>query len=407
MRNSILRKMSGALGAAALFGMSCNAFAYADLNGLQNLSDYANVWEYHTLGFIGGFGGSDFNDQSPLSQHNPWIKPTKIRVRADERVDKISIDYGYSSAATVPLYTSSHGGGGGSESTIYLSDDEFIERATVCSTDSVTSKGKIGRIKIFTTHEQHTYGSTCNSVKDFMTPAGWHIIGFKGRSGDEVDQLVAIVAPKVKMSTTVVMGELTNLENLRILSQGRMTAVNNSSVTQPQSQDYSTTQGNSYSTNWSNTVKFSLGFTLAQSVTAGVTDGPFTASSTISSSVTTEFAESFQHGASNTLDEMTTLSQTFNFIVPPRAIIVGDIDRTVADATGALHIYYTNLYTGTVHKSEGTVSRFSSTNSRVIQHEIGSIGLDGFVTLNAVYENAPNFACYKDKHIIQVNSCNF
>jgi len=139
--------------------------------------------------FWGGPHGSWFSDLPQLSSIDK-PKVSVIRLRAGSRLDSIGVSFVSSTSAFT------HGGDGGTETTMTLEDDEYWTRASLCqgqrhghtrvfSLSVATSKGRTLAV-----------GTTTGNCRDFAAPAGWHIVGFMGQSGDEVDRLGFIFSPQ-------------------------------------------------------------------------------------------------------------------------------------------------------------------------------------------------------------------
>ncbi|KAG6010183.1 hypothetical protein E4U21_007660 [Claviceps maximensis] len=140
-------------------------------------------------GFLGGPHGYWFSDLPQLeSIHKP--KVSTINLRAGSRLDRIGVTLGGNNVQLT------HGGDGGDETTFTLGDDEYWTQSSLCQGQ------KRGHTRIFsfsaTTSSGRTVavGTTTSDCRDFAAPAGWHIVGFVGQSGDEVDRLSFIFSPR-------------------------------------------------------------------------------------------------------------------------------------------------------------------------------------------------------------------
>ncbi|MET9630383.1 jacalin-like lectin [Lentzea sp. NPDC006480] len=112
-----------------------------------------------------------------------------LTLRGGSRLDQIAF-------TTANGTTFSHGGNGGSASTLTLEPGEHLVSAKL-------SQGKYdGHTRVFsaafTTDRGRTLsaGQQTGETLTVTAPAGWRIAGFTGRSGDEVDRLGAIFAPR-------------------------------------------------------------------------------------------------------------------------------------------------------------------------------------------------------------------
>jgi endonuclease/exonuclease/phosphatase family metal-dependent hydrolase len=135
---------------------------------------------------FGGPHGTGFNDLG-LLPGNPVIRTLSIRGGA--RVDQV--------AATLSNgYVLSHGGNGGTLASLTLAANEYPRQLFLCS-GQVNGLTRIFYAR-FTTNTNRTLagGRTTGSCTTFTAPANWQIVGFHGRSGDNVDKLGAIYAPR-------------------------------------------------------------------------------------------------------------------------------------------------------------------------------------------------------------------
>ncbi|PJZ25399.1 endonuclease [Leptospira hartskeerlii] len=134
---------------------------------------------------IGGPHGTPFNDVNSIAS-SP--RTSKISLRSGSRIDAVSLQL---TNGTVL----SHGGTGGTLQTLTLGSGEYVDQVKLCS------GVKSGRTRVFYA-QFHTNlsrlltgGSTTSTCTTYTAPSGWGIVGFHGRSGDEVDKLGVIYAP--------------------------------------------------------------------------------------------------------------------------------------------------------------------------------------------------------------------
>jgi hypothetical protein len=149
------------------------AFTYA-LNASLKLSDQ-----------FGGPHGTSYSDVNDIPA-SPRV--TAIGLRAGSRVDQVS--------ATLSTGTTfSHGGTGGTARSLTLNSGEYVTSLTVDS----GKKNDTTRIFYakFTTSQGRTLsgGTTTNDTATYTAPSGWQIVGFHGRSADEVDKVGVIYSP--------------------------------------------------------------------------------------------------------------------------------------------------------------------------------------------------------------------
>ncbi|KAM7203925.1 Endonuclease/exonuclease/phosphatase [Rhypophila sp. PSN 637] len=144
----------------------------------------------------GGPYGTWFSDvpslSSSLNNNYQKIKTTTINLRGSARVDSVGVTLSNGQTFT-------HGGNGGSLSTLALGANEFWTRAKLCQAQ------RSGRTRIFYIRATTSSGRSIatgaeqqNAVdcRTYDAPAGWQIVGFLGQDGDEVDQLGFVYAPR-------------------------------------------------------------------------------------------------------------------------------------------------------------------------------------------------------------------
>ncbi|MGW1810916.1 jacalin-like lectin [Streptomyces sp. NPDC002078] len=174
--------------------VSLNATAYNNEhtkfltdNGLM-LSDHDPV----TVGFswsrsaafqlsdqFGGPHGDYFDDIDavPAGGH-----ATTVALRSGARVDQMSLTLADGTTLT-------HGGTGGTASSLTLGSDEYVASAYLCQ-GQTNGHSRIFYARFTTNLGRALAGGTTTS--DCVTrtaPSGWQIAGFHGRSGDEVDKI--------------------------------------------------------------------------------------------------------------------------------------------------------------------------------------------------------------------------
>ncbi|KAK7691554.1 hypothetical protein QCA50_004953 [Cerrena zonata] len=138
----------------------------------------------------GGPHGDPFNDVAGvLSGEVPIL--TSVTIRGGSRVDAVSFTVKYKSGSTS---TASHGGTGGDAKTLNLASGEFVNSVTTCWGQ------KSGHTRVFyaslTTNKGNTLtnGATTSDCQTITVPSdkgdgAWGLVGFWGRSGDEIDRL--------------------------------------------------------------------------------------------------------------------------------------------------------------------------------------------------------------------------
>ncbi|KAF1957841.1 hypothetical protein CC80DRAFT_592324 [Byssothecium circinans] len=177
--------------------LKASAFEYAGNKFLQAngsiLSDHNPVlvnfgWSLSNAlrisDFVGGPHGTYYNDLPTLATISS-PKTSSITLRGGNRLDGVSL-----TLASGQTFT--HGGTGGTASTLTLASGELLVSATVCW-------GKYNnQTRIFYMEVKSSTGRTASAGKtttDCATRSaedGWGIVGFTGRSEDEVDRVAFI-----------------------------------------------------------------------------------------------------------------------------------------------------------------------------------------------------------------------
>ncbi|QOV34734.1 endonuclease [Streptomyces ferrugineus] len=135
--------------------------------------------------FWGGPHGTAFNDADDLPG---TVSPRTLTLRGASRLDAVSLTHDGGT-------TLSHGGTGGTATSLTLASGEHLTSV------KLTQGQKDGRTRIFsaafTTDKGRTLtsGTATSATKTFTAPSGWQIVGFTGRSGDEIDKLGVLYAP--------------------------------------------------------------------------------------------------------------------------------------------------------------------------------------------------------------------
>ncbi|KAI0555943.1 endonuclease/Exonuclease/phosphatase [Xylaria curta] len=138
--------------------------------------------------FWGGSEGGWFSDVPALSA-KAAPKASMLTFRGASRLDSVAI-------TLTDGTTFTHGGTGGSASTLSLGTGETWVSAQLCRGQ------KSGNTRNFyikaTTSAGRTLeaGTTTSDCAAFDAPNGWAIVGFLGRDGSEMDQLAFVYAPQ-------------------------------------------------------------------------------------------------------------------------------------------------------------------------------------------------------------------
>lgn len=135
--------------------------------------------------FFGGPHGTAFNDADDLPATR---SPRKLTLSGGERLDAVSLTHDDGTAL-------SHGGTGGTATSLTLGSGEHLTSVTL------TQGQHDDHTRIFsatfTTDAGRTLsaGEATSDSVTFTAPDGWQIVGFTGRSGDEIDKLGVLYAP--------------------------------------------------------------------------------------------------------------------------------------------------------------------------------------------------------------------
>ncbi|MFB6934657.1 jacalin-like lectin [Streptomyces chartreusis] len=135
--------------------------------------------------FFGGPHGTAFNDADDLPA---TPAPRTLTLRGGSRLDAVALTHDGGGALA-------HGGTGGTATSLTLAAGEHL------TTAKLTQGQKDGRTRIFsaafTTDKGRTLssGTATSDAKTFTAPPGRQIVGFTGRSGDEIDKLGVLYAP--------------------------------------------------------------------------------------------------------------------------------------------------------------------------------------------------------------------
>ena len=161
--------------------------AFLDSSGAM-LSDHDPIsvgftWStnaaYQLSDQFGGPHGDYFNDIDSVPS---GAQARTVALRAGSRVDQISLTLANGT-------TLSHGGTGGTASSLTLGSGEYVVSAHLCRAE-YDGHTRIFYAK-FTTNLGNTLagGTITSDCVTRTAPSGWQIAGFHGRSGDEMDKI--------------------------------------------------------------------------------------------------------------------------------------------------------------------------------------------------------------------------
>ncbi|KAM0275823.1 hypothetical protein ACHAQH_007368 [Verticillium albo-atrum] len=176
-------------------------------------------WAYDSARFLQD-NGSILSDHNPVAANFTWALPSTLRqsafhggphgdwssdatvlaAKSSPRVSRIAFNGGARlDAVSLTLADGTalaRGGTGGTRSELVLASGERWTSATLC-------QGKRNdRTRIFSIEARTSAGrtlragTTTSECRDFAAPAGWGIVGFLGRGGDEIDRLGFLYAPQ-------------------------------------------------------------------------------------------------------------------------------------------------------------------------------------------------------------------
>ncbi|WP_046728882.1 jacalin-like lectin [Streptomyces humi] len=128
------------------------------------------------------FGGPHGDYYQDIDKVAAGARATSVSLRSGSRVDQVGITLADGTTLT-------HGGTGGTASSLTLGSGEYVTSAYLCEgvKDSHT---RIFYAK-FTTNLGNTLagGTTTSDCVTRTAPSGWQIAGFHGRAGDELDKV--------------------------------------------------------------------------------------------------------------------------------------------------------------------------------------------------------------------------
>ncbi|WP_089102529.1 jacalin-like lectin [Streptomyces hyaluromycini] len=128
------------------------------------------------------FGGPHGDYYQDIDKVAVGARATSISLRSGSRVDQVGITLADGTTLT-------HGGTGGTASSLTLGSNEYVTTAYLCES-KYNNTTRIFYAK-FTTNLGNTLagGTTTSDCVTRTAPSGWQIAGFHGRSGDELDKV--------------------------------------------------------------------------------------------------------------------------------------------------------------------------------------------------------------------------
>jgi hypothetical protein len=360
--------------------VACVGFAAANLSFARDVDDIVDDW-WTSTAYRGGTGGSGFDMYDDLPDYFD-THVYKVQVRHGERIDAIKFYWDYK-GGTKTTSSEYYGGGGGSQSSFSLSDDEFIRKIEICSSDSDWDEGRVGYIKFWTTDgNKYSYGDTAKNCNTWSY-TNKHIVGLWGREGDEIDRLGIIGAPIVNLEVTGI--------DIDDNSYDTATTSTTYSSSQVLFNDTSTSQSTTVSveykdiTSFANSYSETSGISEEYGVEAEVSSDYFDlvdVSTTLSYSVTQQ--DTLTVGETITESEWVTSTSSISVTVPANSIVVAEAVAYYGDEDVDYTMTVENTYTGEEFDVEGTFSG-TSTTVWASWSEIGSIS-DGEIDIYDAYE---------------------
>ncbi|QRK10898.1 RICIN domain-containing protein [Archangium violaceum] len=197
----------------------------------EELSDHRGIkttWSYSTASnrqlsdVWGGPHGIAFNDVYSLPD-NPAV--STLTIRSGNRVDRVEVTLSNG-------YIFSHGGTGGTESSLPLASNEYLTSLYLCS-GSYNNTTRIFYTRFTTSAGRSLAGGKATSnCTTYTAPSGWQIVGFHGRAGDEVDKLGVVYAPQVSKPAAAIYHQFVNRNSGRCLGISNGTMANGTQVQQ-------------------------------------------------------------------------------------------------------------------------------------------------------------------------------
>ncbi|KAK8039038.1 hypothetical protein PG993_007449 [Apiospora rasikravindrae] len=179
---------------ATHWGYESTKFLQADGNILSDHNPITANFTYNpgtTLrqsDFWGGPWGNWFSDVPKLTTLSK-PKAAAITVRGANRLDGVSVQLADGTTFT-------HGGSGGTATTLNLGANEFWTEAVLCQGQKDNHTRNFYIKATTSTGRTAEAGKSTSDCKTSTAPAGWQIVGFMGQDGDEVDQLAFVYAPQ-------------------------------------------------------------------------------------------------------------------------------------------------------------------------------------------------------------------
>lgn len=138
--------------------------------------------------FWGGPHGTWFSDVPALANKSS-PKASVLTFRGASRLDSVGL-----TLSDGTIFT--HGGTGGTESTLTLASSEYWTTAVLCQGQYKSETRNFYIQATTNTGRTLSAGTETSDCATFSAPNGWQIVGYLGQDGDEIDQLAFVYAPQ-------------------------------------------------------------------------------------------------------------------------------------------------------------------------------------------------------------------
>ncbi|EKG12840.1 Mannose-binding lectin [Macrophomina phaseolina MS6] len=164
--------------------LQSNGSVLSDHNPILTTFDWSVSSSLRQSDFWGGPHGDWFSDVPSLPS-SPSPAGATITIRGAERVDSVGI-------ALPDGTTFKHGGTGGTQTSLALASDEYVNSVYLCQ-DKYNDHTRIFYFKATTSRGQTvSTGAETSDCVTYDAPSGFGLVGYVGQGGDEVDQLALI-----------------------------------------------------------------------------------------------------------------------------------------------------------------------------------------------------------------------
>ncbi|KAI8804045.1 endonuclease/exonuclease/phosphatase family protein [Cladochytrium replicatum] len=141
--------------------------------------------------YYGGPHGDWFSDLTASVSKSTVV--TSFTITGEKRIDSVTVVR--KASATASSETLRHGGTGGTASTLTLNANEHVVQTRVCQ-GKYSSTTRIFYLQLITnTGRTVANGATTSECVTYNAPTGFRVVGFYGRTGDNIDQIGLVYAP--------------------------------------------------------------------------------------------------------------------------------------------------------------------------------------------------------------------